>query len=219
MNPLDALRDAWFFFRHNFNRLLLLCLPWQLLEIVVRHGVQQNVAAEQVAFYDLLVGLVFYPLYSAVLMLFIHARSNDEQPRAMALVAASLDLWPRFVLLAGISTLAIMLGASLFILPGLWLMVRLVFADYLLVLRGLAPLQAIQQSLQLTRGHFWPILACVLMVMAPIWIISFWAGDLTGDAASRVLLELALGICQLYTTVVVFRLFMLRCAEEAPRHG
>lgn len=215
MNPFDALRDAWFFFRQNLLQIILLCLPFVLVEALIRQQLEGVVAAAQVPLYDVLLGLLFYPLYSAALILFIDACSRGEQPARGALIAASLSLWPRFVLLAGISTLAIMLGASLFILPGLWLMVRLVFSDYLLVLRGLSPLQALQESLQLTRGHFWPLLACVLLVMVPTWVIGFWGGDISADPFGRLALDLLLGLCQLFTTVVVFRLFMLRTGDNA----
>lgn len=215
MNPLDALRDAWFFFRHNLLQIVLLCLPFVLAEALIRQQLDGLVEAAKLPLYDVLLGLCFYPLYSAVLILFIDARSRGEQPARGALIAASLSLWPRFVLLAGIGTLLIILGASLFILPGLWLMVRLVFADYLLVLRGLSPLQALQQSLQLTHGHFWPLLGCVLLVMVPTWGIGLLAGDIASEPAGRLALDLLLGLCQLFTTVVVFRLFMLRTGDNA----
>ncbi|SDI81025.1 Uncharacterised protein family (UPF0259) [Pseudomonas flavescens] len=216
MKPLDALRDAWFFFRQNLLQIILLCLPFLLLEAALSMQLEGLVAAAKVPLYDVLLGLLFYPLYSAALILFIDARSRGEQPARGALVAMSLSLslWPRFVLLAGIGTLAIMLGASLFILPGLWLMVRLVFSDYLLVLRGMSPLQALHQSLQLTHGHFWPILTCVMLVMVPPWLVGFWAGDIAAEPAGRLLLDLLLGLFQLFTTVVVFRLYMLRTGDN-----
>src|SRR3990167_7960446 len=79
-------------------------------------------------------------------------------------------------LLAGLSTLAIMLGASLFVLPGLWIMIKLAFAEYLLVLRGLSPIKALHESFELTSGYFWQILTCVLCVMLPLWLLS-WASQ------------------------------------------
>lgn len=214
MNPLDALRDAWFFFRQNLLQILLLCLPFLLLEAFVSLQLEGLVGAAKVPLYEVLLGLFFYPLYSAALILFIDARSRGENPGKGALVAMSLSLWPRFVLLAGIGTLAIMLGISLFILPGLWLMVRLVFADYLLVLRGLTPLQALHESLQLTHGHFWPIFTCVMLVMVPPWLAGFWAADIAAEPAGRLLLDVLFGLCQLFTTVVVFRLYMLRAGDN-----
>lgn len=217
MNPLDALRDAWFFFRQNLLHILVLCMPFLLLEAFLSLHLEDLVGTAKVPLYEVLLGLFFYPLYSAALILFIDARSRGEHPGKGVLVAMSLSLWPRFVLLAGIGTLAIMLGISLFILPGLWLMVRLVFADYLLVLRGLTPLQALHASLQLTDGHFWPIFTCVMLVMVPPWVASFWAGDIASEPAARLLLDMLFGLCQLFTTVVVFRLYMLRAGDNTAR--
>uniref|UniRef100_UPI002405AC67 YciC family protein n=1 Tax=Pseudomonas viridiflava TaxID=33069 RepID=UPI002405AC67 len=85
--------------------------------------------------------------------------------------AMALAMWPRFALLTAVSTLLILLGLSLYFLPGLWLMVVLAFAEYLLVLRGMSALEAMKESLRLTRGHFWRILVCLLCVMTPLWLL------------------------------------------------
>ncbi|MCG4454526.1 hypothetical protein LJY18_14610 [Pseudomonas sp. MMS21-TM103] len=212
MNAFDVLRDAWFFFSHNLLAIARLCLPLVVLEAVV----QQVVSAQpgnQAAVYSILVGLLFYPLYTAALILFLDARSRGEAPASRDLLAASLRLWPSFALLAGLSTLAIMLGASLFVLPGLWLMIKLAFAEYLLVLRGLSPVQALHESFEITSGYFWPILTCVLCVMLPLWLLA-WASQPAEGAQPDVLFSLlfdsANGFLQLFATVVLFRLFMLR---------
>lgn len=218
MNPLHVLRDAWFFFSHNLPTIVRLCLPLVVLEALVQQQVTARVGAESAAAYGILVGLLFYPIYTGALILFLAARSNGETPTPRNLLAASLGLWPRFALLAGLSTLAIMLGASLFVLPGLWIMIKLAFAEYLLVLRGLSPLRALHESFELTSGYFWPILLCVLCVMVPLWLLA-WAAQPAEGAQPDVLLSLLLdsanGFLQLFATVVLFRLFMLRSALPA----
>jgi hypothetical protein len=213
MNAFHVLRDAWFFFSHNLLAIARLCLPLVVLEAVVQQIVSARVGVEAAAAYGILVGLLFYPLYTAALILFLDARSRGEAPANRDLLAASLRLWPGFALLAGLSTLAIMLGASLFVLPGLWLMIKLAFAEYLLVLRGLSPIKALHESFELTSGYFWQILTCVLCVMLPLWLLS-WASQPAEGAQADVLLSLLLdsanGFLQLFASVVLFRLFMLR---------
>lgn len=218
MNALHVLRDAWFFFSHNLPTIVRLCLPLVVLEALVQQLVIARVGVESAAVYGILVGLLFYPLYTGALILFLDARSNGEMPRVRNLLAASLSLWPRFALLAGTSTLAIMLGASLFVLPGLWIMIKLAFAEYLLVLRGLSPLKALHESFELTSGYFWQILLCMLCVMAPLWLLAWAAQPAEGtqpDLLLYLLFDSANGFLQLFATVVLFRLFMLRSALPA----
>jgi hypothetical protein len=218
MNAFHVLRDAWFFFSHNLLAIARLCLPLVVLEALVQQVVSARVGVEAAAAYGILVGLLFYPLYTAALILFLDARSRGEAPANRDLLAASLRLWPGFALLAGLSTLAIMLGASLFVLPGLWIMIKLAFAEYLLVLRGLSPIKALHESFELTSGYFWQILTCVLCVMLPLWLLS-WASQPAEGAQADVLLSLLLdsanGFLQLFASVVLFRLFMLRAALPA----
>jgi hypothetical protein len=218
MNPLHVLRDAWFFFSGNLLPIARLCLPLLVLEALVQQQIIVLFGVEAAAAYGILVGLLFYPLYTGALILFLDARSNGQSPRLRDLLGASLNLWPRFALLAGISTVAIMLGASLFVLPGLWMMIKLAFAEYLLVLRGMTPVKALHESFELTSGYFWPILFCVLAVMVPLWLLAWWSQPETGaqtDVLLTLLLDSANGFLQLFATVVLFRLFMLRGSQPA----
>ena len=210
MNPLHVLRDAWFFFSHNLLAIARLCLPLIVLEALLQQQVGAAVAAESKALYRILVGLLFYPLYTGALILFLDARSNGQMPAARDLLAASLRLWPAFALLAGLNTLAVLLGASLFVLPGLWLMIKLAFAEYLLVLRGVGPLKALHESFEMTSGYFWPMLTCMLSVALPLWLLDGWLQQNQADDLLDLLLSSLNGFLQLFSTVVVFRLLMLR---------
>lgn len=216
MNMTSALRDSWYFFSHNLLAIARLCLPLIVLEGLLLQQVTSLVDAESATLWRLLAGLLFYPLYSAALILYLDARSQGQQPRALDLLAASLRLWPSFALLAGINTLAILLGASLFVLPGVWLMVKLAFAEYLLVLRGLSPMKALHESFQMSSGYFWPMLGCILIVMLPLWLLDGWSHSsetFSDNALASLLLDCASRFLQLFSSVVLFRLFMLRSAQ------
>ncbi|HEX5843745.1 MAG TPA: YciC family protein [Pseudomonas sp.] len=218
MNALHVLRDSWYFFSHNLLAITRLCLPLIVLEGLLLQQVSSQVAGDSAGLWRILAGLLFYPLYTGALILFIESRSQGQTPRSRDLLAISLRLWPGFAVLAGLSILAVMLGASLFILPGLWLMVKLAFAEYLLVLRGLGPLRALHESFELTSGYFWPILLCVLAVMLPLWLLDAWtqaAREAGAQALPSLLLDCANRFLQLFSTVVLFRLFMLRGNQPA----
>ena len=217
MNPLDVLRDSLYFFKRNLGGIVSLCLPLVVIEALLQQLVDHTQGPAAFPGYTVLAGLLVYPLYTAALILFLDARSRGESPRTRDLWAASASLWPRFALLTAVNTLMILVGLSLYFLPGIWLMVMLAFAEYLLVLRNLAPLAAIRESMRLARGNFLRILVCILCVMGPLWLLKGVSVSLYPSPQNpvlSVLIESGHSFLQLFTSVVLFRLFML--ISEAP---
>ncbi len=223
MNVLAILRDAWFFYSRHFLTIVRLCLPLILLESLTRLGIDHWLANDAPPALDLLVGLIFYPLYVGALILFLDARSRGHDPALGAVYARALPLWPALAVLSGLGTLLILLGASLFVLPGIWVMVKIAFAEYLLVLRGLTPLAALKQSFQLTRGRFLLVLGCVMTVLLPVWMLEVWIAaqlfaDETPPLLPAMLLDGVVGLLQLLPTIMLFRCFML-CSEPPARQS
>jgi hypothetical protein len=212
MNPLEVLRDSLYFFKRHLGRIAQLCLPLVILEAVLQQGVDSAVGADGFSGYSVIVGLLVYPLYTAALILFLDARSRGEAPRPRDLLAASLLQWPRFALLTALNTLLILIGISLYFLPGLWLMVVLAFGEYLLVLKDMTPLAAMKESLRMSRGHFWRILLCILAVMIPLWLLKGASVSVYPPPQNplvSLLVDSIHSFLQLFTTVVLFRMFML----------
>jgi hypothetical protein len=212
MNPFDVLRDSLYFFKRNLGQIVQLCLPLVIVEALLQQVVDHSTEPDSFPGISVIVGLLIYPLYTAALILFLDARSRGESPSNRDLLSRSAYLWPRFALLTALNTLLILLGLSLYFLPGIWLMVTLAFGEYLLVLRGLAPLQAMKESLRLTRGHFLRILACILCVMGPLWLLKGATLAVYPEPQNPVislLIDSAHSFLQLFTSVVLFRLFML----------
>jgi hypothetical protein len=110
-----------------------------------------------------------------------------------------------------ISSLLIMAGLALFIFPGVWIMINLVFAEYLLVLRGLPVVQSMRESARMTTGHFMRILVCVVAVLAPIWLLDGLLLMAFPDPSpgTGLALDSLSGFLQLFSTVVLYRLFMM----------
>jgi len=213
MNPLSVLQDSLYFFRRHLLSIAKLCLPLVILETLLAQAVYTHFGKQTSTMaYIVLLGLVFYPLYSGALILYLDARSQGEEPRKRDLLATSLRLWPSFALLVILCMLMIVAGISLLVLPGIWLMVNLVFAEYLLVLRGRQPRPAIRQSFVLCKGHFWQILVCIIGVMIPLWLIDAAFQSLLGEDPQTwlaLLLGSINGFLTLFSTLVSFRLFML----------
>ncbi|HXR01803.1 MAG TPA: YciC family protein [Pseudomonas sp.] len=211
MNPLTIIQDSLYFFRRNFASILTLCLPLVILEALTKQ-LLGSAASDSPASWQLLIGLLFYPLYTGALILFMDAKSRNEVPATRNLLAAALRMWPTFAVLTALSTLLIMAGLSLFIIPGVWVMIKLVFSEYLLVLRGLGPLDAMRESFKMTRGHVVRILVCVLFVYIPLSVLeglSFYVLPDQQSPALSLLVDSVSSFLQLFISVVMFRLFML----------
>ncbi|MEF9899600.1 MAG: hypothetical protein RR736_11700 [Pseudomonas sp.] len=216
MNPLSVLRDSLYFFRRHLLSIAQLCLPLVVLEALFTQLLYQQLGKEASQAYGMLASLLFYPLYSAALILYLDTRSNGYTPLKRNLLAMALRLWPSFALMVMLSSLLIMAGAALFIIPGIWVMINLVFAEYLLVLRGLPPIAAMRESFQMANGNFWRIFTCILGVLAPLWLIDGLSQMLVPEPAPvlELVLDSANSFLQLFSTVVMFRLFMLVSEPE-----
>ena len=212
MNPLTVIRDSLYFVQRNLGQIVALCLPLVILEAIIQQFVENAAGPDASPGYGLIVGLLVYPLYTGELILFLDARSRGESPGNRELLTRALSLWPKFALLSAVSTLLIVLGLSMFFVPGIYLTVVLAFAEYQLVLRGEPPLAAMKSSLLLTRGHFWRIFVCILVVLGPLMLLKEFSYSLSPKADNPVLslaLESANSFLQLFLSVVLFRLFML----------
>ena len=209
MNPLTLLQDSFYFFRRNFGSILTLCLPLVVLEALTKQLIgfgQGNGVA------PLLVGLLFYPLYTGALILFLDAKTRGEEPVKSSLWAVALRMWPTFAVLTALSTLLIMAGMSLFILPGVWVMIKLQLSEYLLVLRGMGPLEAMRESFRMTQGHVVRIFVCVLCVYIPLSLLEALSYYVLPDQQSPMLsiaVDSVSSFLQLLISVMMFRLFML----------
>ena len=216
MNPLSILRDSLYFFRRHLTSIVQLCLPLVVLEALFTQLLQNQLGEQASPAYGMLVSLLFYPLYSAALILYLDTRSNGQLTAKRDLFARAVQLWPSLALLILISSLLIMAGLALFVFPGIWIMINLVFAEYLLVLRGLPVIQSMRESARMTTGHFMRILVCVLAVLAPLWLLDglLLMAFSEPQPAVQLALDSLSGFLQLFSSVVLYRLFMLLEAEQ-----
>ncbi|QEY61222.1 hypothetical protein FXN65_03845 [Metapseudomonas lalkuanensis] len=212
MNPFELLRASWFFFSRNAGEIALLCLPAVLTEAIAQQGLIAWLGADKSQGASIIVSMLFYPLYVGALIIFVDSRSHRIRLKPRQVLEMAMFRWPAFAVLAAISTLLIMVGVWMLIIPGVYVMIKLAFAEYLLVLEGKPPLDAIKESFALTRGHFWTILACVLLVMGPIWLVDWFAYRELGenpDPVGTVVLETFNSFFQLFVSIALYRMFTL----------
>ncbi|WP_312152909.1 YciC family protein [Pseudomonas sp.] len=215
MNPLSVLRDSLYFFRRHLASIIQLCLPLIVLEALLTQLLYRQMGEQASPAYGMLVSLLLYPLYSAALILYLDTRTQGQDILKRNLFARALQLWPQLALLIMISTLLIMAGLALFVFPGIWIMINLVFAEYLLVLRGLPVVQSMRESARMTTGHFMRILVCVFASLAAVWLLDglLMMAFPQPQPGVQLAMDSLSGLLQLFSSVVLFRIFMLLEAD------
>lgn len=215
MNPFPIIRDAWYFFSHNLGAIARLCLPLIMLESFAQTVLFYSNTGEGSPIYSMLITLAVYPLYTGALIVFMVARSSSQPPALANVLPLTLRLWPRFAVLTALTNLLLLIGAKLMLLPAIYVMVKLAFSEYLLVLRANSPLAAMRDSFRMTTGHFLRILLCILLVIIPLWMLQAVSFGVetdelqTHDVLVVFAAQTVTSFMSLFSSVVGFRLFMV----------
>lgn len=79
----------------------------------------------------------------------------DDQRTSLGELFSGTGVFLRFLIASIIIGVIATVGFIVFIIPGIYLVIRLQFATYAIVDRGLGPIAAIRESWALTRGVTW----------------------------------------------------------------
>jgi uncharacterized membrane protein len=108
------------------------------------------------------------------------------------------DLWHpqpfwQFLGVALLSGLAIVVGLILLVIPGIIVILMFMFAKLLVIDRNLGPIEAMKESVRITKGHLWELLALyiVLFILNVIGAILLFVGLLVSIPVSALALVYA----------------------------
>jgi hypothetical protein len=219
VNITTILADAYHFFIGNLRQMAGLFLPILLIVTALEHGL--TVTADTASlFWAVLVGLLVYPLYTGALILLLAKRTQHESPTNGQLLRAAFTLWWPLLILTFIVGVAVIFGFMLLIIPGIWIAVRLAFAEIYLVVEGLTPLAAMRKSHDTTKELFWVILLAVVIVYVPLIAFSFlleWMVETYGgSSALGIIGDTVVAFLGLFVNVVIFRIYLLH-GQNSPQ--
>lgn len=88
--------------------------------------------------------------------------------------------WIFFAFLGLIKGLLILAGLIFFIVPGVYLAIRWMFAELCVIDQGMRPIEALRESSRLTDGHKWKLLlfAAVVLLLLVLGVFVFIIGAL-----------------------------------------
>ncbi|MNF08417.1 hypothetical protein D3C80_2088400 [compost metagenome] len=83
------------------------------------------------------------------------------------------------------------------------------------MLRGLPVVQSMRESARMTTGHFMRILVCVFASLAPVWLLDglLMMAFPQPQPGVQLAMDSLSGLLQLFSSVVLFRIFMLLEAD------
>jgi hypothetical protein len=223
-----------------FQGTLLRCLPYGLLSVLAGqaasiHDLAVGKPLQRYAWRDPewlawdLVGVLLSAILSSAMTLRQDALAQGHPSAVGAELHTALQRLPRLILVGLLWALAVAAGLVLFVVPGVYLSVALLFAWPAVLLRNQGGLEALRYSRDLVRGSWWrasAIFAVVLIVLLVFYgVVGVGTGvvlsltgvrDLAVVTAVSTTAALVMGaIGTPFTTAVVLALFAeLRVRRE-----
>lgn len=216
MKLKPIISDAVQFYSSHLVVIAALCLPWLIAAALVEYGVIAMAPDPEGAAPLFLVAwtfnLIIYPIYTGALILLMAKRAQREQPTNKELTTESIKVWQPLFMVHIIRSGVTALGFMFLIIPGVYIGVRLAFAEFHLVLEGLKPVDAIQKSFRATRPYFAQILALLAMFMIPLMLLTFLMVSMLQQVnigpVMNITLSVLISFLALFVDIIKFRVYM-----------
>jgi hypothetical protein len=125
-------------------------------------GTQSVVVAE--------VYLLIIPLVSAMVVHALLVVADGRRPKPGAAILSGLEAFTPVFLAVVLAAAGVMGGFILFVVPGIWLLVRWYFAPQAVVLDGRRGVGALQRSAELVTGTWWRVAGITLLAGVTVGI-------------------------------------------------
>lgn len=215
------LSQAWRVYRERFGVIaavvIVVWLPCELLSSYFETFVfGPDESSRSLKLGHLLESFIGIIATSGVTFVALKARSGQSAtfPNAMG---AGFQSWGRMWWTRLLCGLAIALAAVALIIPGIYLLTRLCFAETVVVAERISGRRAMARSFELTKGRFWPTfrfgLVLVLVIVLPVFL--FFLPVAFIEALDHWLVYVAINLTG--DVVAAFATVALLCGYEAYR--
>jgi hypothetical protein len=166
----DLLGDAFAVYRRHFRVVFGVALaivgPVQLIVSGIgleelTSSYRENSTTAEVLIPTAVSFLVNAPLIAAATIAVLQALSNDARPSFRQSGQMALDVFPQLFLAVVLMGLAVGTGLLLFIVPGIYIAVRLFFVPQSVVIDGARGPDALRASWNLTKDRWWRVFFAV----------------------------------------------------------
>jgi hypothetical protein len=170
----QILSDVFFFYRKNMSSLLAYIIPVSLVITLLSLFIANSIpTADDLEHVKILVMVNFLlnPVYLAGLIFLLSALSNNQSISLFQCLGLGIYKWLVLFIVSILYGVLTGLGLFLFIVPGIWIFLRLILAPFLVVLNGTSPVEAISESFRLTEKGFWNIAGTTMLIFSTIILL------------------------------------------------
>ncbi len=213
----QILSDVFFFYRKNINQLLAYILPVSLaitiLSLVIANLIPTTDELEKIKIL-IVINFIFNPIYLAGLIFLLSSLSNQKPGERTITLSQCIGLgifkWAPVLAVSIIYGMLTGIGLFLFIMPGLWIFLRLILAPFLVVLKDRSPIDAISESFSKTATEFWGIAGTTMLIFLSIILLQQSVISFLPDSTIVTVLVSVLGdVLWSILTLVWFRYYDL----------
>jgi hypothetical protein len=219
MDYLKYVRQSLFFFKQNFFTIVAIQLPFLLLLALLSEFFPLNVEDTQTLqknfFLLQIINFALLPVYHAATIEFINSVVNGQRLSPFQAVYKGLGRWRALFITYLLMTMATSLGMLFLIVPGIFVAIRLSFADYICVIEGRSAMKSLKQSWEETEMYFWPLLGGLGILYGGYIFLSYTSEMLfSGLPYTLELLFMAVvNLCSTVITIFGFRMYSVMCNE------
>jgi len=218
--PFEYIRQSLYFFRTHLSMVLRIQLPFLILVNLValfvdgpmrdEEGINQGVALLT------LLNITLMPVYTAATIMYFRYAVNNQPLSAGQAIMLGLARWRALLLVYFLSAFAIFSGLLFLIVPGIFILIRLAFADYICVIEKQGAMRALKESWARTEGCFWillnglAILFVTLSGTEMVLEVMLSKAEML-DGPVRAAINITFSVLNTLLTVYGFRIY---CVEE-----
>ena len=153
----SALMDSWNLFTNNILGISLIVLPIiipiEILTSIYTYNLPEAETVTAEEFYPLSISLLFYPIYSVAVVVYISSVVNNNTYTLGQLYKSGLRFYISFAIMSILIGLIFFGGLLLLILPGIYFLIRYTLSEFYLVLEEAKPLDAMRKSWEISNNY------------------------------------------------------------------
>ncbi len=216
------LLDSWRFFKNHLAAfawiILPIIIPVEILSALFISSTTDETISAQSLLWLRAIDFLVHPIYAGAIIFYIASVINGEPIKSQTAWKAALRFWLPYLILSLFVGVAVISGLFLFIAPGIFIAIRLAFAEFELLLNGNRPIDAIKNSWDATQPYMWTLLGGYLIItfflFVPYYAVLLFNDSNSSPSFAGTISTLIYSILAVLYTIYSFRVYDLARNEQ-----